>query len=316
MQHFAIGGQDVGYDFLRMDTGAQRLYVAHRSRVEVVDTATGDVIGQITGTNGVHGIALAPEFGHGFTSNGADRTVTMFDLKTLRPLMVIRNTGVNPDAIEFDPATRRVYVVNGGSTSDVTVIAPDTGAIVGSVALPGTKLEQLAFDGHGRAFVNDEEQSVVHVFDTSTLKPVAKWTVAPGEGPTGIAHDPVHHRLFVACGNSQLIVLNTDSGVVVGTVPIGADPDGAAFDAGRSRIFASSRGGTLTVIRMEKADKYTVLQNVQTGPGARTIALDSKSGKIYLPTAAFGPAPPPTRAQPEPRPPMIPGSFGVLVVGQ
>lgn len=314
--HFAIGGQDAGYDFLRLDSEGHRLYIAHRTRVEVLDTATGAVIGQILATNGVHGIALAGEYGHGFTSNGADRTVTMFDLKTLQQLMVIRYTGVNPDAIEYDPDTRRIYVVNGGSSNDVTVIAPETGAIVGTVTLPGAKLEQLAFNGHGRAFVNDEEQSVVHVFDTHTLKPVASWSVAPGEGPTGIAHDPIHHRLFVACGNGKLVVLNADSGVVVGTVAIGADPDGAAFDAGRGRIFASSREGTLTVIRMDDPDHYSVLQNVQTGPGARTIALDSKTGRIYLPTATFGPTPPPTQAQPEPRPHMIPGTFAVLVVGQ
>ena len=316
LERIAIGGQDVGYDFLRLDAEAQRLYVAHRSRVEVLNTATGKVIGQITGTNGVHGIALAVEYGHGFASNGADRTVTMFDLRTLRALMVIRYTGGNPDAIEFDPETRHIYVVNGGTTSDVTVIAPDTGAIVGSVTLPGSKLEQIAFDGHGRAFVNDENQSAVHVFDTHTLKPIAKWSVAPGEGPTGIAYDPAHHRLFIACGNGKLIVLNADSGAVVGTVTIGADPDGAAFDAARSLVFASNRDGTLTVIHEDWPDQYAVIQNVVTGPGARTIALDNKSGRIYLPSARFGPTPPPTQAQPEPRPPMIPDSFGILVVGQ
>jgi len=316
LEHIAIGGQDGGYDFLRLDVEAQRLYIAHRSRVEVLNTATGKVIGEIPGTNGVHGIALAAQYAHGFTSNGADRTVTMFDLQTLRPVMVIRYTGVNPDAIEYDPETRHVYVVNGGATSDITVIAPDSGAIVGSVSLPGSKLEQLAFDGHGRAFVNDEDQSVVHVFDTHTLKPMAKWSVAPGEGPTGIAYDPAHHRLFVACGNRQLIALNADTGAVVATVPIGADPDGAAFDAARRLIFASNRDGTLTVLREDGPDHYTVLQNLVTAPGARTIALDSKGGRIYLPAARFGTPPPPTPTQPEPRPPMIPESFGILVVGR
>jgi len=316
LEHIAIGGQEGGYDFLRVDSEARRLYVAHGSRVEVLNTATGKLIGQIPNTPGVHGIALAAEYGHGFTSNGADRTVTMFDLATLRPLMVIRYTGVKPDAIEYDPETRRVYVVNGGATSDVTVIAPDTGAIIGSVSLPASKLEQLAFDGHGRAFLNDEDQSVVHVFDTHTLKPMAKWSVAPGDGPTGIAYDPSHQRLFIACGNHRLIALNADTGAVVGTLPIGADPDGAAFDGGRSLIFAANRDGTLTVVHEDGPDQYTVIQNLLTEPGARTIALDSKSGRIYLPFARFGTPPPPTKAQPEPRPPMVPESFGVLVVGQ
>jgi DNA-binding beta-propeller fold protein YncE len=316
LDHYAIGGQESGYDYLRMDSAAQRLYVAHGSRVEVLSTATGKAIGQIRDTPGVHGIALAADFNHGFTSNGADRTVTMFDLQTLRTLMVIRYTGVKPDAIEYDPETHRVYVVNGGSTGDVTVIAPETGAIVGTVSLLGGKLEQIAFDGHGRGFVNDEDQSAVHVFDTHTLKPLAKWPLAPGEGPTGLAYDPVHQRLFAVCGNRQLIALNAVTGAVVGAPPIGEDPDGAAFDAVRGLIFASNRDGTLTVIHEDGLDHYTVLQNVATEPGARTIAIDSKSGRIYLPTARFGPAPLPTKAQPEPRPPMIPDSFGIVVVGQ
>lgn len=316
LEHFAVGGQDAGYDFLRLEPEAQRLFVAHRSRVEVLNTVTGKVVGQIPNTNGVHGIALAAEYGHGFTSNGADRAVTMFDLKTLRPLTEIRYTGVNPDAIEYDPETRHIYVVNGGATGDVTVIAPDTGAITGDVALAGSKLEQMAFDGRGRAFVNDEEQGVVHVFDTHTLRPLTKWSVAPGEGPTGIAYDPARHRLFIACGNHKLIALSADSGAVVGTTTIGADPDGAAFDAASNRIFVSNRDGTLTVIRADAPDHYTVVQDLATGPGARTIALDTKSGKIYLPSARFGPTPPPTKAQPEPRPPMIPESFGILVIGQ
>jgi DNA-binding beta-propeller fold protein YncE len=316
LEHIPIGGHDDGYDFLRLDEQAQRLYVAHRSRVEVLDTATGKVIGQISDTPGVHGIALAADYHHGFTSNGADRTVTMFDLQSLRPLMVIRYTGLKPDAIEYDAETRHVYVVNGGATSEVTVIAPDTGAIIGTVSLPGSKLEQLAFDGHGRAFVNDEDQSAIHVFDTHTLMPLAKWSVAPGEGPTGLVYDPGRHRLFAACGNRQLIALNADSGAVVGALPIGEDPDGVAYDGARSLIFASNRDGTLTVVRQNGPDQYMVLQNLVTEPGARTIALDHSSGRIYLPFGRFGTAPPPTQAEPEPRAPLIPSSFGILVVGR
>ena len=316
LARYAIGGQDVSYDFLRVDGDAKRLYIAHGSRVEVLSTETGKVMGQITDVHRVHGIALASDFNHGFTSNGADRSVTMFDLPTLKPLLVIKYTGINPDAIEYDPDTRRVYVVNGDSTGDVTVIAADSGAIVGTVPLKGTKLEQMAFDGRGRGFVNDEEQSVVHVFDTHTLQALADWPLSPCKGPTGLALDVVHHRLFSACGNRQLIVVNSDTGAVVATAPIGADPDGAAFDPARDLLFVSNRDGTLTVLHQDGPDRYHVVQNVVTDSGARTIALDSPSGRVYLPTAKFGLPPPASKTDPEPRAPMVADSFAVLMVGQ
>jgi len=316
LARYSIGGQDAGYDYLRLDPMAQRLYVAHGSRVEVLDSETGRVLGQIRDTPGVHGIALAPGFHHGFASNGADRSVTMFDLRTLAPLKVIRYTGIKPDAIEFDPQTQRVYVVNGDATGDVTVIAPDTGDIVGTVALEGRKLEQIVFDGRGRGYVNDEGQGVIHVFDTQTRKPVASWALAPGEEPTGLAYDAAHRRLFSACGNRKLVVVNADTGAVVATAPIGSDPDGAAFDADRGLIFTSNRDGTLTVLHEDDPDRYRVLQNVVTETGARTLALDGARGRLYLPAAHFGTAPAPTKAVPEPRAPMIPDSFAILVVGR
>jgi len=316
LDRYAIGGQESGYDYLRVDREGQRLFAAHGTRVEVLSTVTGKPLGQITGVAGVHGIALAPSFKHGFTSNGIERSVTMFDLKTLAPLVVVKYTGVKPDAIEYDPNTQKVFVVNGGSTGDVTVVAPDTGAIVGTVPLGGGKLEQIAFDGHGRGFVNDESQNVVHVFDTQSLKPLGAWPLSPGEEPTGLAFDAAHHRLFAACGNHQLVVLNSDTGAVVATAPIGADPDGAAFDASRGLIFTSNRDGTLTVVHQDDADRYSVRQNVVTESGARTIALDAGTGRVYLPAAKFGPAPAPTAANPDPRAPMLPESFAILVVGE
>jgi DNA-binding beta-propeller fold protein YncE len=316
LNRYAIGGQDTSYDYLRLDRDARRLYVAHGSRVEVLSTDTGQVVGQISGTAGVHGVALARPFNHGFTSNGTERSVTMFDLQTLKSLMIIKYAGVKPDAIEYDPQTQRVFVVNGGSTGDVTVIAPDSGAIVGTVTLNGGKLEQLVFDEHGRGFVNDEEQSVVHVFDTHSLKPLTTWSLSPGEGPTGLALDAAHHRLFSACGNRRLVVLNSDSGAVVATAPIGSDPDGAAFDGARGLIFTSNRDGTLTVLHQDGADRYRVLQTVATESGARTLALDSSSGRVYLPAAKFGPAPASSKSEPEPRAPMVAESFAVLVVGE
>jgi DNA-binding beta-propeller fold protein YncE len=312
---YTLGGQDTSYDYLRLDAATNRLFVAHGTRVEVIDSRTGKKTGEIADTQGVHGIAFAPEFGHGFTSNGLARSVTLFDLATLKTLAVIKYTGVKPDSIDYDPQTRRVFVVNGGETGDVTVIAPDTGAIVGTVSLGGGKLEQIQFDGHGRGFVNDEDQNVVHVFDTHTFAQVARWSVAPGEGPTGLAFDAQRHRLFAAC-DGKLIVLDSDSGKVVAAAAIGAEPDGAAFDAKLKRVLVSNRDGTMSVLDGAAGDRYPLLQTVKTEPVARTIALDERDGRAFLPTAKFGPAPAPTASNSKPRPVMQPESFVVLVVGE
>jgi DNA-binding beta-propeller fold protein YncE len=316
LARYTLGGQDVGYDYLRFDSAAHRLFVAHGTRVEVLDADTGKKVGEIADTQGVHGIALAPEFGHGFTSNGLARSITMFDLATLKTLAVIKYTGVKPDSIEYDPETHRVFVVNGGETGDLTVLAADTGAIIGTVTLGGGKLEQIQLDGNGRGFVNDEDKNVVHVFDTHKLVQVTTWSVSPGEEPTGLAFDKGHHRLFAACGNKKLVVLDSDSGKVVGTPAIGEDPDGAAFDPKTQRVFVSNRDGTMTVVDASAADHYPTLQTVQTERFARTIALDERNGRAYLPTAKFGPAPQPTKDNPKPRPVMVPDSFVVLVVGE
>jgi DNA-binding beta-propeller fold protein YncE len=316
LARYTLGGQDAGYDYLRLEPSSHRLFVAHATRVEVIDADSGARMGEISGTQGVHGIAFAPEFGHGFTSNGLARTVTMFDLKTLKPLAEIKYTGVKPDAIEYNPDTRHVFVVNGGETGDVSVISADTGAIVGTIALGGSKLEGLQFDNQGHGFVNDEDKNVVHVFDTRKLVQTATWSVAPGEGPTGLAFDEQHHRLFAACGNEKLVVLDSDTGKVVATPTIGADPDGAAFDPKTQRVFVSNRDGTLNIIDASAADRYATLQTVQTEKYARTIALDERNGRAYLPTAKFNPAPAPSKENPKPKPVMVPESFVVLVVGQ
>jgi DNA-binding beta-propeller fold protein YncE len=316
LARYEIGGHDTGYDYLRLDAPSHRLFVAHGTRVEVIDADSGRKVGEIPNTPGVHGVAFAYDLGRGFTSNGLDRSVTMFDLASLKTLGVIKYTGIKPDSIEYDPETHHVFVVNGSTTGDVTVIAPDSGAIVATVALGGGKLEQIAFDGHGHGFVNDEEKNVVHVFDTHTYTQVATWSVAPGEEPTGLALDKERHRLFAACGNNKLVVLDSDTGKVVATPAIGSDPDGAAFDPKTKRIFASNRDGTLSVLDSGAQDKYTLLQTVRTEPLARTIALDERNGRVYLPTAKFGPAPPATKEDPKPRPVMVPESFVVLVVGQ
>ncbi|MBV8806090.1 MAG: PQQ-binding-like beta-propeller repeat protein [Sinobacteraceae bacterium] len=315
LARYALGGQDTGYDYLRLDPASRRLFVAHGNRVEVINADSGSKVGEISGTQGVHGIAFAPEFGHGFTSNGLARSVTMFDLNTLRPLAEIKYTGVKPDSIEYNPDTHQVYVVNGGETGDVSVISADTGAIVGTVVLGGGKLEAMQFDDQGHGFVNDEDKNVIHVFDTRKLVQTATWSLAPGNGPTGLAIDKQHHRLFAACGNETLVVLDSETGKVVAAPTIGADPDGAAFDPKTQRVFVSNRDGTLSVIDASAADRYTV-QTAKTAEYARTIALDESNGRAYLPTAKFNPAPAPSRENPKPRPVMVPESFVVLVVGE
>jgi DNA-binding beta-propeller fold protein YncE len=310
LTQFKVGGEG-GYDLLCVDSGARRLYLSHATRVEVLDADTGKKVGEIAPANGVHGIAVAPEFNHGFITNGKDNTVTMFDLKTLQALKVIPIQGKKPDALDYDAETRKVFVCNSGS-GDLAVIDAATGEFKAKVAL-SEGLEGLVFDGHGRMFINDEDKSVVFVVDTHALKLIATWPLAPGEGPTGLAIDRTHHRLFSACGNGKFAVLNSDTGAILTILPIDKSPDGAAFDPATGRAFAPCRGGTLTIVQEESPDKFSVLQTVATQWGAKTIALDEKTDRIFIPTAKFGPLPTDGSSH---HPPVLPDTFTVLVVGQ
>jgi DNA-binding beta-propeller fold protein YncE len=311
---YEIGGAEAGYDYLRVDSGSRRLFVAHGSRVEVIDVDTGTRLGELTGLAGVHGVEVVGRVHMAFATNGTDRTVTMFNPETLQIVKTIKYLGVKPDALQYDPGSELLFVVNGGSTGDVSVIDPATGSIVDTADLGGGKLEEIAFDGHGRGFVNDEQKSVVHVFDTRTRKRIAEWPLAPAQEPTGLAIDREHHRLFAACGNRLLAILDSDSGKMLGTAQIGADPDGAAFDRRSGRIFTSNHDGTLSVVGEVSPGTYALQQTVQTASGARTIALDDTTGRVFLPSARFGAAPAPTPAAPEPRARLIPESFAIIVV--
>jgi DNA-binding beta-propeller fold protein YncE len=308
---YQIGGSELGYDYLRVDAPMRRVFVAHANRVEVLSTENGNRVGEIIGMHGVHGIEIIPELGKGYTSNGLDRTVSVFDRSSLQVKKVIAYTGVKPDAIQYDPDTKRIYIVNGGSTGDVTIIDPATDSIVETLALGGAKLEQIGFDGRGHAFVNDEGKSVIHVFDTHTLRPLGTWTLGGCEEPTGMAVDQAHHRVFAACGNRELAVLDTDSGRVIATPAIGQDPDGAVFDPKTQRIFTSNKEGTLSVVHESTPDRYETVQTLKTEPGARTLAMDEDTGRIYMPTAKTTPAPSGGGA-----PSIIPDSFVLLVAGQ
>jgi len=308
-----VGG-DGGWDYLTVDAASRRLYVSRGTRVMVFDADTYASVGEIPDTQGVHGIAVAPELSRGFTSNGRSNSVTIFDTKTLKPVSEVKVTGENPDAILYDPASKRVFTFNG-RTANATVIDAATGAVAGTIGLDG-KPEFGAADGKGLSFVNIEDKNEIEVLDGAKLAVVKKFPLAPCEEPSGLAIDREHRRLFAGCHNKMMAVVDVDSGKVVATVPIGEGVDANFYDPGTGLAFASCGDGTITAARRESGDKYSVAQTVTTQQGARTMALDEKSHTIFTVTAQFGPPPSPTADNPRPRRPMVPGSFVLLVVGK
>lgn len=310
ISRFEIGGEG-GYDYLRVDPAARRLYVSHGAQVEVLDVDSGKVLGHIAPTKGVHGIAIAPELGLGFTTNAGDKTVTIFDTATWATKSVAGPTGVKPDALAYDAATKRVYVCNGSPESgDISVLDAVAGKITGAIPVGG-KLEEPALDGAGHLYVNVEDKSVLAAVDLATGKVTARWPIAPGEEATGLAFDAKNHRLFLGCSNKLLTVLSSDDGHVVATLPIGDGCDGVAFDPTTKRIFAACGEGVLTIIQEETADKFSVLQTLKTEPGARTIALDEKTHRVFMSVAKFAPP-----AEGQKRRTIVLGSFAVIVVGE
>jgi YVTN family beta-propeller protein len=307
-----VGGEG-GWDYLTVDSAARRLYVSHATRVVVIDLDKKAVVGEIPDTNGVHGIAIVPELGRGFTSNGRDNNVTVFDLKTLKAIAQVK-TGTNPDAIIYDPASRRVFAFNGRS-NDATAIDAASGNVAGTVAVGG-KPEFAVADGKGTVYVNIEDKSEIVAMDSNKLTVKARWPLAPGEEPSGLAMDRKTRRLFAVCSNKKMIVMNADNGHVVADLPIGGGTDAAAFDPETKLAFSSNGTGTLTVVHEDSADKYSVVENVTTQRGARTMALDPKTHTVYLATAQFGPPPAATPDRPRPRPSIVPGSFVILVFGK
>ncbi len=301
-----------GWDYLSVDPAARRLYVSRATHVAVVDLGRDAVIGDIPSTAGVHGIAIAPDLGRGFTSNGRDSSVTIFDLKTLATLSTVTVTGRNPDAIAYDPVSHRVFTFNGG-TANATALDARTGTVVGTIALGG-KPEFAVHDGAGRMYVNIEDKGEVVAFDTRTLAVQAHWSLAPCEEPSGLAIDRQHRRLFSVCGNRLMAVVDADQGRVLATLPIGAGVDGAAFDSTSQLAFSSNGEGTLTVVHEDSPTAFRVVETDSTQRGARTIALDPVTHRLYLTTAQFGPPPVPTPDRPRPRPSIIPGSVVVLVL--
>ena len=279
-----IPGQG-SWDYLAIDEAARRLYVSHGTQVEVVDVDSGTIVGKIENTLGVHGIAIAADMGRGFVSNGQSSTVTIFDLKTLKTIAEVP-TGKKPDAIIYDPASSRVFAFNGGSNS-ATVIEAADGKVAGTIDLGGGP-EFAAADGNGYVYNNLEDESLVLKINSRTLKVEERWPTAPCASPSSMAIDRTNRRLFVGCRGKVMAVMNADTGHVITTLPIGDHVDATSFDPETRLIFNSNGEGTVTVIRQESPDKYSVAQTVKTLPRAKTSALDPKTHELFLSTAESG----------------------------
>ena len=309
---YKLGGEG-GWDYLTVDANSRHLFISRATHVMVVDTDSGKAVGDIPDTPGVHGIALAPELGRGFISNGRENTVSIFDIKTLATSSKVK-VGENPDAILYDPATKRVFTFNGKS-HDATAIDAAKGALLGTIKLDG-KPEFAATDGKGEIFVNIEDKNELTAIDPNKLELKATWPLAPCTEPSGLAIDRKNRRLVAGCGNKLMAVVNADNGKVVATLPIGEGVDATAFDDDKKLAFASCREGVLNVVHEESPDKFVVAENVPTQFGARTMALDSKTHNVFTVTAKFGPPPAPTADNPHPRPSITPDTFVVLVFGK
>lgn len=313
VKKYKLGGEG-WWDYLKVDAESHRLFISRGTHVVVMDTTDGKQVGEVADTPGVHGIALAPEFDRGFTSNGGEGSVSIFELKTLKLIAKVKGVGENPDAILYDPASKRVFTFNGRS-HDATAIDAASGKIAGKIPLDG-KPEFAVSTGSGEIFNNIEDKSELVRLDPKDLKVTARWPLAPCEEPSGLAMDVANRRLFVGCHNKMMAVVNADTGKVVTTLPIGEGVDANRFDPGTRLAFASCGDGTLTVVHEDSPDKFHVAETVTTQRGARTMALDPKTHDIYLVTAQFGPPPAATAQQPHPRPTMVPDSFVVLVVSK
>ncbi|SPF44700.1 YVTN beta-propeller repeat-containing protein [Candidatus Sulfotelmatobacter kueseliae] len=312
IQTYKVGGEG-WWDYLTADSDARRVFISRGTQVMVLDADSGKTVGDIPDTPGVHGIALAPELGRGFTSNGREGTVSIFDIKTLATSSKVK-VGDNPDAILYDPATKRVFTFNGRS-QDSTVIDAASGKVLGTIKLDG-KPEFAASDAKGTIYVNIEDKSELVAIDPNKLEVKAKWPLAPCTEPSGLSIDRKNRRLFVGCDNKMMAVVDADSGKVLATPAIGEGVDATTFDPETGLAFASCGEGVLTVVKEESPDKFSVAENVPTRRGARTLALDAKTHNIFVVTADFGPRPEATADNPHPRPAMLPDSFVVLVVGK
>jgi DNA-binding beta-propeller fold protein YncE len=308
-----VGGEGF-WDYLTLDSEARRLYISRGNRVQVMDVDKEMIVGEVPKCPGIHGIALVPKLDRGFTSNGQDASVTVFDLKTLKEVDRVK-VGMRPDAILYDPVSGRVFTFNAGS-KDASAIDPESGKVVGTVKLGG-KPESAVADDQGKIYVNMEDKDEVATFDAKDLTLSSRYPVSPGKAPVGLSIDIINRRLFVTCQNQKMVIMDCNNGKVVASLPIGRGTDFCVFDREPSLAFSSNGDGTLTVVHEETPNQFRVVANVPTERGARTMALDAKMHNIYLVTASFKPAPAPAaKAKGKQRPGMVPDSFVVLVVGK
>jgi DNA-binding beta-propeller fold protein YncE len=310
VRQITLGGPG-RWDYIVVDTAANRLFIARQTRVMVVDPAGGKVVGEISEIDGAHGIALDYSTGHGFATAGRSGTVTMFDLATLMPLAT-HPAADDADAILYDPASKQVFSFNGDAHSS-SVIDPHSGESVASIALGG-KPEFGVSAGDGRVYVNIEDRGEIVEIDAEARRIVRRWSLAPCAEPTGLALDRLHQRLFSGCRSGVMAISDAAAGKVISTVPIGAGVDGVAYDPKSGLAFSSNGEGTLTVVQEETPDRFRVVGTVPTRPGARTMALDPRSGRIFTVTADLGTPSQPTAQDPHPRPPVLPGTFRLLVL--
>lgn len=295
-----------GWDYISVDEVNGRIFASHSSVAQAVDIKTGKLAGTITDTKGIHGIAIANDLNKGFTSNGRDSSVTVFDLKTLVVITKVKVTGRNPDAILYDPFSQKVFTFNGGS-SNSTVIDAKENKVVATIPLEG-KPEFSATDGKGKIYVNIEDKSLITKINAITLKVEQSWSIAPGEEPSGLALDNQTHRLFSVCGNKLMVVSDAEAGKVITSLPIGDRCDGVTFDPDKKRAYSSNGDGTITVVQEENGDNFKVLETIPTQLGARTITIDKTTNHLYLPTAEYESTPSATNR----RPPLKPNSFVIL----
>ena len=309
----AIGGEG-GWDYLKVDPAGTRLYVSHGTQVEVIDLKTHKLIGTIPNTPGVHGIEMVPGAGRGYITCGRTNQCVVFDLATLKPIATVP-TGPKPDALLYDGFSNRVFLFgNDGGKS--TVLDAKTGAVVGTAELGGD-VEEGVSDGKGSIFANIENKSEIVEFDAKTLVVKKRFALTPGEEPTGLGFDRKTNRLFSGCANEKLVVTDSRTGKQVAVLPIGKGTDGTVFDPATNNVITSNgAAATLTVIHQDSPTKYTVVANVPTARGARTLALDPQSHHVFTCTADYGPAPTPTTDNPHPRPSVVPGTFRVLEFGK
>ncbi len=309
-----VGGEG-GWDYATVDSAAKRLYVTHATKVVVIDTAKNAVVGEIAPTPGVHGFAIAPELGRGFTSDGTENKAAIVDLKTLQILSKV-DTGANPDGIHYEPTRQEVYTFNGRDSS-ATVFDAKTGTVVATIKLSGKPEFPQEDQKAGRIYVNIEDKSEVQVIDIKTHAVVASWPIAPGEEPSGLALDLAHRRLFIgAGGNNLMVMMDSTTGKVLGSVTIGPGVDANKYDPGTNYAFASSGGdGTVTIAQATSNSEFKVIQTLKTQAGCRTMALDPATHRIYLAAAEYEAAAAPAQPGQRARRAMVPGSFKVLVYG-